>query len=377
MKLKSSLLLQTFLLFGITLHAQQKFNIKGSIKGLNTPMVAFLNYTDANNTVKDSAKVQNGQFAFKGNISRPVKAYLSLWPVALAANKPKVGDAVPEIDEIDLMVEPMQIRIEGTSLVSSTISAGQVQADYADYKHQLDSVGTLVYNIWKEQRKVLPEDSAASFKRLMFARYAKLRQATKDFVVNHPNSQVSNDILTESSVVIEYPDDFQEMLDAINLKYKSSLEGKLVTERLALVKKFALGKKAVEFTQMDDKGKLISLATVNKGKYVLIDFWASWCGPCRVEYPYLKKAYEKFKDKNFEIIGVSLDDKKTSWIEAIKSNGFDWIELCDLKGRQNEVAKAYGVAAIPQSFLLDPTGKIIAKNLRGEDLIEKLNSILK
>ena len=110
---------------------------------------------------------------------------------------------------------------------------------------------------------------------------------------------------------------------------------------------------------------------------MLIDFWASWCGPCRTEYPYLKKAYAQYKDKNFEIIGVSLDDNKASWLGAIKSNGFQWIELCDLKGRLNEVAKAYGIAAIPQSFLIDPQGRIIAKNLRGNDLLDKLHMVIK
>jgi thiol-disulfide isomerase/thioredoxin len=116
--------------------------------------------------------------------------------------------------------------------------------------------------------------------------------------------------------------------------------------------------------------------TIVKGKYILIDFWASWCGPCRAEYPFLKKAYQQFKDKGFEIIGISLDEKKSDWLNAIKSNEFSWTELCDLKGRNNEIAVSYGIHAIPQSFLLDQNGRIIAKNLRGDDLIQKISELI-
>jgi thiol-disulfide isomerase/thioredoxin len=132
----------------------------------------------------------------------------------------------------------------------------------------------------------------------------------------------------------------------------------------------------MDFTQNDPSGKPVSLSSL-KGKYVLIDFWASWCGPCRTEYPYIHKAYDQFKNKNFEVIGVSLDDKKDLWLKAINDNHFDWIQVCDFKGRQNDVAVAYGISAIPQSLLVDPNGIIIAKNLRGDDLIEKLEEVIK
>jgi len=377
MKLKYLSLLTICLLVAGTLQAQQNFHLSGTITGVTATTKAFLNYTDGSKTVRDSVLLLKGKFAFTGTVSRPLKAYLSLLPANQVVKQFKIGDVLPAVDGIELMLEPAEIRIEGKNLASAQISAGPAQADFAVYKHLIDSVGESVYQIWKAQQEMLPEDSAAAFKRLIFARSSKIRQATKGFVVSHPNAQVSFDMLTDNAVIIQYPQEFEEMYNAISPVYKSSAEGKLVAERLALVKQFAIGKPAIDFSQMDDKGKMVSLAEVNKGKYVLIDFWASWCGPCRMEYPYLKKAYARFKDKNFEIIGISLDDKKPLWLDAIKSNGFEWIELCDLKGRQNAVAKAYGVAAIPQSLLIDPNGKIIAKNLRGDDLLEKLNEVIR
>jgi thiol-disulfide isomerase/thioredoxin len=108
----------------------------------------------------------------------------------------------------------------------------------------------------------------------------------------------------------------------------------------------------------------------------LLDFWASWCGPCRAENPNVLKAYNKYKDKNFTVLGVSLDAKKEPWLAAIKTDGLTWTEISDLKGWNNMVAKQYTIRSIPQNFLIDPTGKIVGKNLRGDDLEAKLASLL-
>jgi peroxiredoxin len=138
----------------------------------------------------------------------------------------------------------------------------------------------------------------------------------------------------------------------------------------------AIGAIAPDFTQNDVNGTPVSLSSF-KGKYVLIDFWASWCGPCRAENPTVVKAYNKFKSKNFTIIGVSLDkpEGKADWLAAIKNDGLNWTQVSDLKFWSNEVALQYAVQSIPHNFLLDPTGKIIAKDLRGNDLDKKLTEI--
>jgi peroxiredoxin len=132
----------------------------------------------------------------------------------------------------------------------------------------------------------------------------------------------------------------------------------------------------IDFTQPDVNSKPVKLSDF-KGKYILLDFWASWCGPCRAENPNVLKAYNTYKDKNFTVIGVSLDDSGEKWRKAIEEDGMPWIQLSDLKGFRNEVASQYGIQAIPSTFLLNPEGVIIAKDLRGEALHKKLGELLK
>ena len=148
-------------------------------------------------------------------------------------------------------------------------------------------------------------------------------------------------------------------------------------DRIEISKKTAVGSYAMDFTQNDTLGNPVSLSSF-KGKYVLVDFWASWCGPCRAENPNVVKAFNQYKDKNFTVLGVSLDrpNAKDKWLKAIHDDNLTWTQVSDLKYWDNGVAKQYGIRAIPQNLLIDPQGKIIAKNLSGEDLNEKLGEVL-
>jgi thiol-disulfide isomerase/thioredoxin len=172
--------------------------------------------------------------------------------------------------------------------------------------------------------------------------------------------------------------DFSEAEKDFNLLpdwARNSPEARGIAQKIQGAKAAQVEKKAKDFTQVSSTGKLVKLSDF-EGKYILLDFWASWCGPCRKEHPDFVRTYQAYKQKGFEIISISLDDKENAWLGAIAKDNMSWTNTSDLKGFQNEVAFDYGVQAIPANFLIDPKGNIIAKDLKGEELLAKLRSLL-
>ncbi|NCI51076.1 TlpA family protein disulfide reductase [Sediminibacterium roseum] len=158
---------------------------------------------------------------------------------------------------------------------------------------------------------------------------------------------------------------------AKKLVYVSNLEQFIANGKIGMI-----GSQALDFTQNDVNGKPVSLSSF-KGKYVLVDFWASWCGPCRGENPNVVSAYQKYKNKNFTVLGVSLDQSKPNWLKAISDDNLDWTHVSDLQYWNNAAARMYHIESIPMNLLIDPAGKIIAKNIRGEELQRTLAEVLK
>lgn len=173
----------------------------------------------------------------------------------------------------------------------------------------------------------------------------------------------------------EYKETFIALNEGLSKKYPNNQQVMMFSKMVDNMLKLQVGQIAPEIALADTSGKIITLSSL-KGKYVLIDFWASWCGPCRKEMPNVKRLYEKYKNKNFEILGVSLDRDRSAWIKAIKDDGLPWLNISDLKFWECEAARDYNVQAIPYTVLVDKDGKIIAKELRGEELEKKLEEVI-
>lgn len=354
-------------------NAQDKsgaYSIKGTISGLSGEGKVYIRYRIGDQSIVDSAAFTNHQFLYNGKVEYPVKGSLTL--------KVPGNGSVPDAKEI-FIESGVNFVVTGTkNLSSSVIKGGPVQADADAQENYLTNLPEYK-EIWKlsDSNKIWlktdkPKAIAASKKMQADAR--AINRLAYKYNVSHPDSYIT---LLDASTMNKEDKHTDTLYHILTPRLKNSYYGKKLKEDLDLASSLSVGKAALAFQQPDTAGKEITLNSF-KGKYVLIDFWASWCAPCRAENPNVLRAFNLYKDKNFTVVGVSLDDKehRGNWIRAIEKDGLPWTQVSDLKGWNNQAAKLYGISAIPQNFLIDPNGIIVGKNLRGDELDKKLASIL-
>jgi len=202
----------------------------------------------------------------------------------------------------------------------------------------------------------------------------KLEKIVSGIVSKYPNSPVSAFVIKIRFIDYPFADLAKREYDRLGPAARNSFYGKQIGDMVKKMDNIAIGKKPA-MTLPDANGKMVSLADY-KGKIVLVDFWASWCAPCRKENPNVLKAYNAFHDKGFEVLGVSLDESKAKWETAIKDDGLRWTHVSDLKAWNSPYVKDFGITGVPTSFILDREGRIVAKDLRGEELQKKLAELL-
>jgi thiol-disulfide isomerase/thioredoxin len=357
--------------------AQDKFEIAGKLSKAGAGKMVMLSYkgSDGKDT-KDSAVVKNGKFVLSGTTAFANKAYLSLMPLKKDTTQ-KRGQS----DYKEFYLEKGKYQVAAAdSMVNASITGGQAQKDFLDYTAKTSALLTHFKDITQRFTKVYyakVKDTVAIKTIQAEARpvHAKIEAALDSFIFSHPDSYVTVDLISENKTAVIDPTTFEPYYKILSPKVLAGFTGQRLTAKYDKAKQISIGK-AVDFTQTDDKGNEFKLSSL-KGKYVLVDFWASWCVPCRAENPHLLKAYNQLKSKGFEIVGVSLDETKAAWLNAVKHDAMPWIQVSDLKGFRTEIAVKYGISAIPQNFLINPQGVIIAKNLRGEDVNEKIAAFIK
>jgi peroxiredoxin len=267
--------------------------------------------------------------------------------------------------------------VHADSLFYPRVNGSAVHDEYLKYNQNVESIyekAQALYPAFREASQAGDSEKVAELEKEMEAIYEEAEKYQAEFLDENTSSYIAPYVL-QSIHYGKEAEEIEKLLAKLDpVLQSSSLVGSM-TRRVEVLKTVSVGKMAPDFSQDDINGNPVLLSSL-RGNYVLIDFWASWCGPCRRENPNVVKAFEKYHEKGFDILGVSLDNSREKWLKAIEDDRLTWNHVSDLKYWSNEAAALYGISSIPSNLLLDPEGKIIAKNLRGEDLHARLAELL-
>ncbi|SEW51774.1 TlpA disulfide reductase family protein [Chitinophaga arvensicola] len=374
-------LLVACLLLSHGLLAQDKFELTGKVDALKNGDRIYLVYQVEDKQITDSARVEKGRFIFKHQLAYPVYA-------ALYLNKnPYINKLAPHetVDYARLYLEPAHIKVSASdSLKNIRISGSPINDKFHELQQMLKP-NDEQFTALRLEFEALPEaqqKDKAVYNAFVEREKAILHQSFLihlDFAKKNPDSYLSVISLAHIAAQPGITAAAREAYDRLSPRLKKAPLAQGILVSLEAQTNTQTGKVAVDFSQPSAKdGTTIRLSDF-RGKYVLLDFWASWCGPCRQENPNVVKAYQQYKDKGFTVLGVSLDmpGQKGAWLKAIESDQLHWPQVSDLKGWENSAAKIYGIRSIPANFLIGPDGKILARDLREEHLQEELARIFR
>ena len=346
--------------------SEPKYLVKGKIEGSDSIMF-YMQKRDAGKTITiDSAVSKKGSFTMKGGaVEYPQLIQL------VAGNTRK---------RTSFYLENSKIEITGTldSLFKAEINGSKTQDEYKSFIDSNKPLSDRYSNTYLEYQSASQAGNTARVTELEIQAdsiQAEMLNHQKNFVKNNPASYVSPSIVGSLSYEME-AGEIETMINELDSSVASIPPVIALRERVNKMKSVAVGQKAPDFTMNDVNGNPVSLKSKLGSKLLLLDFWAAWCGPCRQENPNLVKVYKEFNKKGFDVFAVSLDQKKEDWVKAISDDNLTWTHVSDLQYWNSEAAKTYAVTSIPCNYLLDETGTIIGRNLRGTDLFNKVNEVL-
>jgi len=343
----------------ITALAQNDITLSGQLKGLAGATVE-ISYQKDGVFKTDSLKAIDDKFTWKADLFDP-----QIISIIIGQNG------------YSFFAQPGQISLTGIkgSMQTYQISGSPMQEDaiaFSDYTKDITSLEAPLRAAYKNASAEEKVELDKKRNELQKQKDALVKQ----FIAAHAKSYYCIYLITMRTMGGTDYGEAKALYDLLDQSAKQTYAGKKLADKLEVLKKSMIGSQMIDFTQNDIHGQVVKFSSF-KGKYVLVDFWASWCAPCRAENPNILNTYNTFKDKGFTVVGISLDDKAANWKKAVSDDQMPWTQLSDLKGWKNEISGYFGIQSIPSNLLIDPSGKIIARDLRGAALEDKLKQLLK